>query len=368
MPSKTFKHKINKSKSKNKNNKSIKRNRKTRSIVRKMRGGGGINVANNTIIGSGSFGCAFKTGDNIIKLAKNTVNTQHELNINKILLEEQKKNPEIINYFSIITRYAIYDKDLNWQEGNYEFDLDKITKYKTNCSNAGLDLFNIQLLLLEMPNAGESLETYITNLLKSGKENKVIIGEIIDCINKSLQALKILHSFKIIHNDLKLDNICINKKKECRIIDFGTSILYDPTSIYKKTGINAPDYIFLVLDKDYIFNFKRHLHIYSSDEFKEQLILCAKNMPTEEKKYKKNKDNYFKMDLYFFGCMLDNLLYERVAYNGKDYSFKPKIDCDELKPGGILYEFIVSISNLDYKKRKLLYEIKKQTWLGRLFS
>jgi serine/threonine protein kinase len=219
-----------------------------------------------------------------------------------------------------------------------------------------------------MPNAGESLETYITNLLKSGKENKVIIGEIIDCINKSLQALKILHSFKIIHNDLKLDNICINKKKECRIIDFGTSILYDPTSRYKNTGINAPDYIFLDLDKDHIFNFKRHLHIYSSDEFKEQLILCAKNMPTEEKKYKKNKDNYFKMDLYFFGCMLDNLLYEVVAYNDKDYSFKPKIDCDELKPGGILYEFIVSISNLDYKKRKLLYEIKKQTWLGRLFS
>jgi hypothetical protein len=99
MPSKTFKHKINKSKSKNYNNKSIKRSRKLRLKLRKLKGGGN------------KFPDAFIQGD----LSDDEITT-----IALILLklcttlydkiEITQKEYELINKVNILNELAIPEK------------------------------------------------------------------------------------------------------------------------------------------------------------------------------------------------------------------------------------------------------------------
>ena len=40
-------------------------------------------------------------------------------------------------------------------------------------------------------------------------------------------AIRFLHNRKIIHRDIKLDNILVNEKNRCKLCDFGVSRFLD---------------------------------------------------------------------------------------------------------------------------------------------
>lgn len=83
---------------------------------------------------------------------------------------------------------------------------------------------------------GKTLDTYIESNPTATERAEVLDG--------ILNGLEYLHNLGIIHNDLKADNILVNKHGSARIIDFGLSISDD--SAYKgyiggTQGYSAPE-------------------------------------------------------------------------------------------------------------------------------
>lgn len=58
-----------------------------------------------------------------------------------------------------------------------------------------------------------------------------------------INALKYLHSNKIIHRDLKLGNLFISEKMELKLGDFGLATKLDFDGEKKKTICGTPNYI-----------------------------------------------------------------------------------------------------------------------------
>ena len=49
---------------------------------------------------------------------------------------------------------------------------------------------------------------------------------------RALEALKAIHSYNILHNDIRQENILINEKGEIYIIDFGMSVVTDDRKLF----------------------------------------------------------------------------------------------------------------------------------------
>lgn len=77
---------------------------------------------------------------------------------------------------------------------------------------------------------GQNLSNYITKQSLSESQMKHIFIQLVNAVN-------FLHSHNIIHCDLKLDNIIINKKEEIKIIDFDLSIITDNENGYVSNNI-----------------------------------------------------------------------------------------------------------------------------------
>ena len=58
-----------------------------------------------------------------------------------------------------------------------------------------------------------------------------------------IQALKYLHSHRIIHRDLKLGNLFLNDKMEIKLGDFGLATKLDFDGEKKRTICGTPNYI-----------------------------------------------------------------------------------------------------------------------------
>jgi polo-like kinase 1 len=62
-------------------------------------------------------------------------------------------------------------------------------------------------------------------------------------MNQILDALKYLHTHRIIHRDLKLGNLFLNDKMEIKLGDFGLAAKLDFEGERKKTICGTPNYI-----------------------------------------------------------------------------------------------------------------------------
>jgi serine/threonine protein kinase len=346
-------------------------------------------INNTQLIGTGAFGCAFKKDNNIIKISLFTEENNNELYINKFLKDKNEKNPDLnlSQKISILINYAIYtynkNKTVSFNKvyNGYNKYQEKILKYINKCNlnlDGGLNLNSIgdkKFLIQEMPNSGTSLSSYIETLLKNktDKSYEDIIDILKKVINKSLSALKALHSLNIVHRDFHLDNILIDTQGDCRIIDFGKSSILtvkdgklnpsmDEKNLQKFEPNYTPECSFL-LDSDTMkFIFPNYIHIYKKTDIKTQIEKCIK-AKEDNKDYFNSISNLFKLDLYRFGYELDSLLYPEYEdhYNRETREFnrnKPALELEGKNDYGKINEFIQNIANIDYTKRDLLYEIK----------
>ena len=371
--------------------------RKNWSKHKKLIKGGGNDIINGIqLIGKGEFGCAFKKDNNIIKISLLTEENTNELDINKFLEDTNKKHPELClsQKISILINYAIYTYKkksvlIEYNEG-YNGYKDELLTYINMCNfnlNSGFNLNSIgdkKFLIQEMPNAGNSLSSYIEKLLKNEKNetgNIKTYTEIIDIlkiiINKSLSALKVLHSLTIVHRDIHLDNILIDTQGDCRIIDFGNSsrltvkddilnpVILNPVIDNKFINKYAPDFstdcVFLLDDTELIFCPPVYIHNYNKENMKIELEKC-KLVKKDNIKYFNDITNLFKLDLYKFGYRLDLLLYpkydEHYILDTREFIRNtPSLKLDGIIDYGIIDTFIKRIANINYLERQLLYEI-----------
>jgi len=102
-------------------------------------------------------------------------------------------------------------------------------------------------LVTEICKGGELFDEILQRGKFSERDGAVLMKQVLSCINYCHQA-------NIVHRDLKPENILLEQNKEfdqIKIIDFGTSLVYDPSrSLDEKLG--TPYYIAPeVLNKNY---------------------------------------------------------------------------------------------------------------------
>lgn len=207
---------------------------------------------NSKLISEGAFGCIYYPGinckgvvnakeNNVSKLQVRNFYSENEIKISKIIREIDNYN----YYFLPVTKYCPVNlktlkNNVSLSECSIIEDVDNKTKNK--------------YLLMEIP--------YISNisfyslLTSASFSKKHILLKLIETYEHLLDALDLLGQKKIVHNDLKGDNILYNVNNSVpQIIDFGISISFDllnNENIKDYFYVYAPEYNAWSLDYDVI--------------------------------------------------------------------------------------------------------------------
>lgn len=81
------------------------------------------------------------------------------------------------------------------------------------------------------------------SLIRQRKGSPIPEGMILDLLVQMCLALKHLHDRKIIHRDLKTENIFLNKAGVLKLGDFGIAKVFKNTLQFAKTKIGTPMYM-----------------------------------------------------------------------------------------------------------------------------
>lgn len=88
---------------------------------------------------------------------------------------------------------------------------------------------------MEYASGGELFEYIVSRDYLSEQEGKRIFSQLID-------AVSYLHSVGIVHRDLKLENILLNKRRDIMITDFGFANSFTFSNAKMMTSCGSPCY------------------------------------------------------------------------------------------------------------------------------
>lgn len=184
---------------------------------------------------------------------------------------------------------------------------------------------NHYYMLFEYVEGGQMLDYIVSHgSLKEKNARKFVRG--------IASALDYCHKNSVVHRDLKIENIMINQKGDIKIIDFGLSNLYSPTTLLKTYC--------------------------GSLYFAAPELLSARPYTGPE------------VDVWSFGVVLYVLVCGKVPFDDKSVS----VLHEKIKRGNVEYpEFLskecVSLLSrmlvVDPLKRATLYEIMQHPWMNR---
>ena len=255
--------------------------------------------------------------------------------LNKIEEERREKKNKNIN-ININSNYNNNScskiKEINIQN---KLKDKNITQYYDYC-----DLNNYGCIIMEFAKYGD-LENFQKNLIKK----KFLSESLLAYITKQiLDGLLYIHQSKIIHMDIKQQNILIDENLNIKITDFSISFPYDN---YKEN-----DKISLPLSGT---------SLYMSPE-----VLSKSQIDYED---------CSKIDMFSLGVVLFNLAFEKFPYE-LDYSYKrnflliyekikkEKLKIPEKKNFSTLFKkFLSNLLEKDIKNRMSVYDALEDPWI-----
>ena len=210
-----------------------------------------------------------------------------------------------------------------------------ITQYYDYC-----DLNNYGCIIMEFAKYGD-LENFQKNLIKKKCLSETLLSYITKQI---LDGLLYIHQSKIIHMDIKQQNILIDENFNIKITDFSVSLPYDN---YKEN-----DKISLPLSGT---------SLYMSPE-----VLSKSQIDYED---------CSKIDMFSLGVVLFNLAFEKFPYE-LDFSYKrnfnliyEKIKSEKLKIpekknfSSLFKKFLENLLEKDIKNRISIYDALEDPWI-----
>lgn len=333
-------------------------------------------------VANGASGCVFKKKDSqtVVKIAVlvngTKVNTQseNEYEVNAYIKFEAKKDTSLYDHLVILNTYAYY-KNNNFVTGsnNYANDISFFINECAGNISETIPTFSTTdniYLLLDFPYGGISLENYINNFINNHPDANMA-ETLKNIINGSLASLRKLHELHILHGDLNNGNILVDTSDNSinnikyRLIDFSTSITdINSITINEFKRINhtvpnvSPEYILLGMEDNMVEFAHGRSHFFSFNDVKQQIMKLKNMNKSEISAYYNNKENLYKLDLYNIGCTFDDLLYKKKIDKIKNQLIDvPIFKIPELEENGSIYNFIKSITDVDYAKRPLVYKI-----------
>ena len=212
--------------------KTLKTNKNIKKITKKRR----KSIIGGKVLASGGFGCIFKpalkckndkdrSSGNVSKLMKKNYALKEYAEVTKYL-PQLKKIPNYKNYF-LVDGFSLCDPETldNEDLDNFNKKCGALTKHGFNKENVNKNLGKLKVL--SMPYGGEDVEEFIERTRLNYKD--------MIALNKSLQLLLkngILPMNKegIYHSDIKDSNVLISETGDARLIDWGLSTAFNPTS------------------------------------------------------------------------------------------------------------------------------------------
>ena len=253
--------------------------------------------------------------------------------LNKSEEEKREKKNKNIN-ININTNTNIYSKikEINIQN---KLKDKNITEYYDYC-----DLKDYGCIIMEFAKFGD-LEYFQKKLIKKNSLSETLLAYITKQI---LDGLLYIHQSKIIHMDIKQQNILIDEKLNVKITDFSVSFSYEK---YKENDkINLP---------------LSGTSLYMSPE-----VLLKSQIDYED---------CCKIDIFSLGVVLFNLAFEKFPYE-LDYSYKrnfalildkikkQKLIIPEKKKFSVLFKkFLKNLLEKNIKNRISIYEALEDPWI-----
>jgi serine/threonine protein kinase len=253
--------------------------------------------------------------------------------LNKSEEEKREKKNKSIN-ININTNTNIYSKikEINIQN---KLKDKNITEYYDYC-----DLKDYGCIIMEFAKFGD-LEYFQKKLIKKNSLSETLLAYITKQI---LDGLLYIHQSKIIHMDIKQQNILIDEKLNVKITDFSVSFSYEK---YKENDkINLP---------------LSGTSLYMSPE-----VLLKSQIDYED---------CCKIDIFSLGVVLFNLAFEKFPYE-LDYSYKrnfalildkikkQKLIIPEKKKFSVLFKkFLKNLLEKNIKNRISIYEALEDPWI-----
>lgn len=263
--------------------KQTKKQPKKQPSIKKMKGGKFIGVGSFGCVLSPNIKCRKKTHSKKKNLSKLITYRSYdinelediydEINIGKKIKSIDKDN----NYLSPIISYCVLKHKKKNKRTDIKFnyiddedalneEIEILLSHKENNVKKCLINVNKYLIIINLilSDSGIDLTTLFENNTKYKNEISILKNNYIFSIKHVLNGLEVLQKHKIVHKDIKLDNLCLsinNNLPIIKYIDFGLSnnlkyisksldeIYYSGTPCY-----SPPDYIILIELKKQKFN------------------------------------------------------------------------------------------------------------------
>ena len=83
---------------------------------------------------------------------------------------------------------------------------------------------------------GNTLDEYM-------KSTHIQTGQAVSIMRKIASALQIVHSYGVLHRDIKPQNVIITREDECKLIDFGVARVFDSELTMTNAMLGSPSYM-----------------------------------------------------------------------------------------------------------------------------